>query len=424
MPLPPGSRAPVAAWRCRWCRSADGEVVLDLGAQPPAGLLPLPGDPLPDPTHPLRLVLCASCGLAQLEEDGPAAREEAGVEPQAMVAQGRTVVRALADAGLLAPGATFAQFPSPHGGDWGGLLEAAGAVPWTSGGGHPDLVLDIFGLMHDADVATAWDERVRRLAPGSVLVVQYHSLAGDLAAGAWHTLRPGHYGYLSAPVLVAMARARGLRPCAAWTSDLQGGTGVLAFERPVDGTAADLGADAGAAPSFEALVQAERVAGVEDPRVVATLDAVAGRAGAALREYVARCRARGLRVGGYGAASRTPVILTLARLGADDVVAVADASPGKQGRCLPVGRVPVVAPGALEGLGVDRVVLFVPELLDEVRRACPFVEARGGRWVVLDPHPVEVPPVGGGARDVDVAVDVVAGRAEVEAVGRTTRGTR
>ncbi len=80
-----------------------------------------------------------------------------------------------------------------------------------------------------------------------------------------------------------------------------------------------------------------------------------------------------------------------------------------------MGRVPVVSPADLEALRPDRVVLFVPELLDEVRRACPGVEARGGRWVLLDPGPDEVPPV-----PVTVPDDAAAG----VAAGLTTRGTR
>ena len=41
----------------------------------------------------------------------------------------------------------------------------------------------------------------------------------------------------------------------------------------------------------------------------------------------------------------------------------------------------------------DRVLLFVPDLLPEVRRAMPEVEDNGGRWVVMDPMPREIEPV-------------------------------
>ncbi|WP_402374461.1 class I SAM-dependent methyltransferase [Isoptericola rhizosphaerae] len=382
------TRPPAPAWHCRWCGGSAGDVVLDLGDQPPAGLLPRPGDALPDPTEPLRMILCATCGLAQLEEDGRPPVEEPGVEPSAMVEQGRRVVARLASEGLLRPGSTYRQFPSPHGGDWGPMLRAAGASPWSEDDGEPaDVVLDVFGLMHDADVAAAWDRRVRGLGTGSVLVVQYHSLAGDLRTGSWHTLRPGHYGYFSAPVLLAMADRSGLVPVGAWETELQGGTGVLVLARP----GSDRGSR-GAAGSAAQLERQERALGVLDAAALRSLGDIAGRAAAALGDYLARCDAVGLRVAGYSAASRTPVILTMSGTGTRELLAVADAAPGKQGRCLPVGRVPVVAPEALPELQPDRVVLFVPELLDEVRQTCPEVEERGGRWVVLDPYPIEKDP--------------------------------
>lgn len=35
----------------------------------------------------------------------------------------------------------------------------------------------------------------------------------------------------------------------------------------------------------------------------------------------------------------------------------------------------------------DRVLLFVPDLLPEVRAAYPEIERNGGLWVVMDPAP-------------------------------------
>lgn len=375
----------MASWRCRWCRGGEGEVVLDLGAQPPAGLLPAPTDPLPDPVEPLRMVMCAACRLAQLEDDGSPAVEAAGTEPVAMVEQGRQMVAALGAAGLLRPGATYREFTSPHGGSWSAALDAAGARAWSPVEEEPpDVVIDVFGLMHEADVAQGWCDRVGTLGHRTVLVVQYHSLAGDLRTGTWHTLRPGHFAYFSAPVLLEMARSVGLRPVGAWETPLQGGTGVMAFADAATGPAATSSDDA------ERVAAADRAAGVEAEESVRALGTTAGQVVAALRDYVAESRARGLDVAGYGAASRTPTILTLAGIDAAAVALVADASAAKQGRCLPVGRVPVVSPEELDAARPDRVVLFVPELLDEVRRTCPAVEAHGGRWVVLDPFPVEI----------------------------------
>ena len=72
---------------CRACRSRAGDLVLDLGDQPPCDYFPAAGDPGPDPEYPLQMWLCAACGLAQLVADPTVPEEPRGAEPAALVAQ-------------------------------------------------------------------------------------------------------------------------------------------------------------------------------------------------------------------------------------------------------------------------------------------------------------------------------------------------
>ena len=61
--------------------------------------------------------------------------------------------------------------------------------------------------------------------------------------------------------------------------------------------------------------------------------------------------------------------------------AVADASPAKQVLRLPGTSIPVISPDELIARRPDAVLLFVPDLLAEVRASYPQIEAGGGRWV-------------------------------------------
>src|SRR6187401_999714 len=112
------SRRPAAAWSCRWCGSDHGSVVLDLGDQAPADLFPLPADPKPDPVHPLAMVMCAECSLAQLEVDPTTPNEPRGVEPAALLEQAEDAIRMIGQAGLLPAQGHLLEHPSPHGGSW------------------------------------------------------------------------------------------------------------------------------------------------------------------------------------------------------------------------------------------------------------------------------------------------------------------
>ena len=74
-------------------------------------------------------------------------------------------------------------------------------------------------------------------------------------------------------------------------------------------------------------------------------------------------------------------MIYLAGIGAELLHGVADASPGKQGARMPGTTIPVLSPADLVAARPDVVLLFVSDLLPEVRRALPEIEANGGRWV-------------------------------------------
>jgi len=381
----PHEALPVAdpEWSCRWCSGRSGVVVVDAGLQPPADLFPEPSAPVPDPEHPLRMVQCRSCGLVQLESNPTTSQEPRGVEPAALVAQAEAAVAQAEAAGFVRPGARVLEYPSPHGGSWVDQLARRDMVKVTDG--PVDLIVDIFGMMHDADQRVALAERVGHLADDGVLLLQYHTVAAIVRSGIWNALRHGHFAYYSTPALVAMGREFGLVAIGAWEYPLYGGTILLAFAR--ESSRWEVSKD------VERLVGTELVEGVMDPTHTASLDGALRTSASAIEEYLAGTTAHGAAVAGYGAASRTSALLRCAHITRADVVAIADASTAKHGRTMPGNRIPIVSPRALVELRPDRVLLFVPDLLPEVRMALPEIEQNGGRWVVLDPMPREVEPV-------------------------------
>lgn len=359
---------------CRACGGSAGGIVLDLGEQPACDYFPPRGTPGPDPSYPLQMWLCSSCGLAQLMNDPTMPEEPKAAEPAALRAQAADAVRRVGSAGWLPPGATVIEYGSPHGGSWLELLVDRGLVT-TDGPTQAGIVLDCFGLMHCADQKTALAERASRVSDRGVLLVQYHSLATIIQHGQWNALRHGHFAYYSAPALVRMLAGVGFTPCAAWRFDLYQGTFLLAatragHDRP-DG-------------SVEALLAEERKLGVEDPAVVMRLQQDASRSAAALRRWLSRQRAAGRTVLGYGAASRAVALLCSAGVDADLLPAVADASAAKQGCRMPGTDIPVISPADLLSLRPDAVVVFLTDLVEELRVALPEVEAEGGTWVTMD----------------------------------------
>jgi hypothetical protein len=350
--------------------------VLDLGHQPACDYFPDLDDQGPDPLYPLQMWLCSSCGLAQLVVDPTLAEEPRGREPAALVAQAVDAVQRVGAAGWLPHGSRVAEYGSPHGGSWLGLLADRGLNPIEAV--EPvDAVVDCFGLMHAADQAAALAERTARVAPGGVLLLQYHALSTIIRLGQWNSLRHGHYAYYSTTALTRMLAAEGFSARSAWVFDLYGGTVLLAATRDADGAG---GPDA----SVRELLAEDARIGVCDPGVLAGLQRDAEERARGLHDWLLAEREARHRVVGYGAASRAVALLLRAQVDRTLLPAIADASPAKQGLRMPGTDVPVVDPQYLAEAQPDAVVLFLPDLMAEVRAALPHVEASGGTWVDVE----------------------------------------
>jgi hypothetical protein len=359
-----GSHEPMST--CRGCEGPHLDRVLDLGTVPAADHFPAATDPVgPDESsHPLAMDLCADCGLAQLADDDTETSEPRGIEPQALRDQAADAVRRVEVAGWLG-GATVREFGSPHGGTWLPLLAERGYIEAECA----DVVLDSFGIMHEADQRAAFKARAQATAPGGVLLLQFHSLLTIVDQGQWNALRHGHFAYYSLTSLMRLLAEAGMSVASAWEFDLYGGTVLVAA---VHGTVP-------ADDSVAEIVTRERDFGITDANVVADLQRAAEDHTAVLRDWLLQEVSRQRTVYGYGAGSRVVSLFNIAGIDRQLLRAVADASPAKQGRRIPGTDVVIVSPEQLVAANPDLVMLTLPDLYDEVSRQYPRLE---GRWAV------------------------------------------
>lgn len=358
---------------CRACRGRTGHLVLDLGQQPACDYFPQAEDPGPDPVYPLQMWLCAACGLTQLAADPTVPEEPRGAEPAALVSQAAEAVELIARAGLFSGRRRVAEYGSPHGGSWLQLLANRGLTPVREDE-SAQVVVDCFGLMHSPDQSAALAGRVARVAPGGVLLLQYHSLDTIVRYGQWNALRHGHYAYYSTTALAGMLAAKGFSPRRAWHFELYGGTVLLAVCRDSDASIRPDG-------SVQLILTEEARAGVRDPAVLSGLQRSAQAHARGLRDWLIAEHSAGRTVLGYSAASRAVALLRQAAVDRTLLPAVIDASPGKQGLRMPGTDIPIVSPAALLAAQPDAVLVLVSDLLAEVSAAFPEVEAAGGQWV-------------------------------------------
>ncbi|OBI89253.1 class I SAM-dependent methyltransferase [Mycobacterium sp. 1245805.9] len=351
---------------CRGCGGTDLRPVLDLGTVPAGDEFPPAAEPVrpEESSHPLAMDLCDNCGLAQLAHDDTAAAEPRGIEPQALRDQAADAVRRVADAGWLR-GATVREFGSPHGGTWVPLLAERGFTEAE----RADVVLDSFGIMHEPDQRLAFQLRAEATAPDGVLLLQFHSMLTIVTEGQWNALRHGHFAYYSLTALTRLLGAAGMSVASAWEFDLYGGTVLVAAvhgDVQPDGRAREI-------------LRREQNVGITEAAVVRSLQCAAERHAAQLRDWLVEQACDRRTVYGYGAGSRVVSLFSIAGVDRRLLRAVADASPAKHGRRIPGTDVGIISPEELIAAAPDRVMLTLPDLYDEVRRAYPELD---GRWSV------------------------------------------
>ncbi|QLL06563.1 class I SAM-dependent methyltransferase [Mycobacterium vicinigordonae] len=351
---------------CRACGKRGLTRVLDLGNVPAADHFPLLSEPI-DPretAHELAMDLCGSCGLAQLADDDTITEEPRGVEPQALRDQAADAVQRVADRGWLR-GRTVREFGSPHGGTWLPLLAERGMAQAEVA----DLVLDSFGVMHEADQRASFELRAKVTAPGGVLLVQFPSLQAMIEQGQWNSLRHGHFGYYSLTAMTNLLRAVGMSVATAWQFDLYGGTFLVAA---VHGHVEP-------DQYVHDILAREREFGVMQPEVLRRMQRAVDAHAAQLRAWLAAQSDQGRTVYGYAAGSRVPALFSIAKVDRRLVMAVADGSAAKQGRRLPGTDIAIISPEQLIAADPDRVLLTLPDLYGELQQQYPQF---AGRWWV------------------------------------------
>ncbi len=397
---------------CRTCGSSDLLPVLDLGDQPPANSLR--SDPAEDLVAvPLNLVFCGKCRVPQLT---------ATVDPvelfaryvwvtgtaQATRAYSHTfrdqIVTAHGDAGdakrflveVASNDGTFLRRFQESGWKVLGVDPAQNIVDEAVTSGVPTRC-DFFDLgvaeeierEHGlADVVVARNviphaKAIRSIMEGiaaligdrGIAAIEFHSANRIVEELHYDSIYHEHLFYFSLTTLSALCERYGLLAFDVFDSPISGGSRVLLLSF-------------GEREETEALRSAlaeEAESGVCDYGTWTRFGEASKCHAAALAEAVRELAVTGPVVG-YGASARSSTMMNFAGINVDDVVAVIDQNPGKQGLYTPGTDIPIVSRAeGLSMLGDDGGVLllawnFADEILEGLR-------ADGIRCDVLVPLP-------------------------------------
>jgi SAM-dependent methyltransferase len=215
------------------------------------------------------------------------------------------------------------------------------------------------------------------LAPGGVFVIEAHYLLDLLEQGAFDTVYHEHVSYWALGPMIELFSRHGLAVADVERLPVHHGQLRVAVQRA---------GEAATSASIERVLAGEREAGLDRLETFERFADATRSIKEELRRTLARLRADGKRVAGYGAPAKGNTLLSYLQLGPDEIEYIADRNELKQGRYTPQTRIPVVDPERLLRDQPDYVVLLAWNFADEVLEQQAEYRRRGGRFIIPVPH--------------------------------------
>jgi hypothetical protein len=417
---------------CRVCGSAALSPVLDYGRTALANRF-LRADQCssPEPTVPLRLVLCPGCGLVQIDENVPpkelfqnyvyvtgtsdqavrhAKRLAKGIVeryqlgPTDLVLEAAsndgTVLKAFAELGVrtlgVEPALNLAAKAAGEGVDSVSVFfgeHSAGYVKERSGPAAVFLARHV--LAHVPDLHGFLRGAASCLAEDGVAMVECPHLLPFYQNLEFDTVYHEHMCYFSATVLKTLGGLCGLELIDVEEVDLHGGS-ILSTFQPIGGPRF-------ATPAVEEMLEREAEAGLVKPEPWAAFARMAQSAKMQLLAELRRLKLAGQKVVGYGAAAKGMSLLSYLGVGPELLPYIVDKNPYKQGLYTPGHHIPVYGTEKLLTDRPDVVLILAWNFAREIVSQQAGYAAGGGRFLLPLPEPTYLTPAKSAAKRVAVA---------------------
>jgi SAM-dependent methyltransferase len=405
-----------AAGCCRFCGASLEHLVVDLGMSPLCESYVAPEHlNQMEPFYPLRVYVCASCFLAQLE---------AYVSPEHIF--GEYAYFSSYSETWLAHARAYCELMTRR----LGLDASSQVVEVASNDGY---LLQYFvqkgirslGIEPAANVARAAIERdvptrveffgvesARRLAaageradllignnvlaqvpdlndfvaglqgalkPDGVITLEFPHLLRLLAENQFDTIYHEHFSYFSLTTIERIFAAHGLTVFDVEELPTHGGS-LRVYARHASDRSKPVG------DRVVALRASEVAAGVASLDLYRAFGQQVQETKRNLLDFLIKAKRAGKNIAGYGAPGKGNTLLNYCGIRTDFIDYTVDRNPYKQGKALPGTHIPIFAPERLEQTRPDYVLILPWNLKDEIMRQNAFVREWGAQFVVPIPE--------------------------------------
>jgi SAM-dependent methyltransferase len=215
------------------------------------------------------------------------------------------------------------------------------------------------------------------LEPGGVFVIEAHYLVDMLEQAAFDTIYHEHVSYWALGPMVHLFAQEGMEIVNVERLPLHHGQLRVAVQRKGEGRVQR---------SVVELLALERELGIDRFETYQRFAEQTQQLKRDLHYTLRELRRQGKRVAGYGAPAKGNTLLCFLELGPDTVNYIADRSLLKQGRYTPGSHIPVVPPDRLLADQPDYVLLLAWNFTDEVLGQQAEYRKRGGKFIVPVPN--------------------------------------
>lgn len=408
------SKNPDKTLRCLVCDGETVEPFLDLGHTALANKF-LTQDELsaPEPTFPLRVGFCHTCGHVQLTEVVP---PSAMFQDYLYMSSASDTLKAhlddlsdilverfrLGDADLVVDigcnDGTLLKGFARHGVKTLGVDPAANLAEWTLDSGIERYV-GFFNSMSARHIVDKWGkasiitatntfphipelkdflEGIQTvLAPGGAFIIECHYLVDMLEQVAFDTIYHEHVSYWALAPMVYLFSKFGMQVVHAERLPLHHGQLRVTVQRRGEGTQG---------ASVAEILQMEKTVGIDQFSTYNQFVEKTQQIKRDLHNTLRELQSRGKRVMGYGAPAKGNTLLSFLEVGPEAVPYIADRSPLKQGRYTPGAHIPVVSPDRLLTDQPDYVLLLAWNFADEVMAQQSEYRKQGGKFIIPVPR--------------------------------------
>lgn len=367
--------------KCRSCDAPLAKPFLDLGLSPVANAYPLPGEHVP--RYPLRMFVCPSCCLVQIEDVLP--REAHFHEGYAYRSGESSVWREHCAAYAEKMIADFSLTPTSTvievGGNDGTLGEAFldhGLAPFNfdPSARGPHAIKQFFGaeivrgtpkiadlmiannvLAHVPDLNDFIAGFAIMLKENGLATFEFPLLSQTLRKTSYDTVYHEHYSYLSLGAVVPLFERHGLEVINAERLSTHGGS-VRVYVQHKGGPRPVV--------KWPYVAIEEWVERLKDPATYRLFAKRVEEHSRQLKAFLLELRARKLTIAAYGAPAKATTLLNYAGIGQDLIAYTVDKAETKQGRMIPGTNIPIFAPEHMGASPPDVVFILAWNIADEI----------------------------------------------------------